>query len=176
MSEPTTGGRRLHDLPSTPRRKADPLPTRAVIAAAGVATSLGLVVLLVPEPARPAPLDPAIDPTGAVEPAQGSPFEQVTGDPADGVLESAAPSPVKSAGAKATPKPTAKAKTGTKSGTKSGAKATPRPTTKATPKPAASSAPGASTAPKPTPAPTPKATPKPTPAPTPVPTAASGKP
>jgi len=156
------------------RKRSDPLPTRVIAAAAGVAATLGLIVVLAPPEAQVASGSTDTSaPQGSDAPTDSS---ALTGD----VVESPAPSPVKvSRTARATAKPTHAAKPKAAAGTTTAAapRVTPKPGAAATPAPKPTSGPQAT--PKPTPKPTPPPpppTPKPTPKPTPVPTGASGKP
>jgi len=172
--------------PSLGRRRSDALPTRALAAAAGVAATLGLIVVLVPPDTLVANGGGASGNTGNTDPGQAADASGVVGDavsPSD-VLETPAPSPSPLAtkgsktktkatpkatkGPSATARPAAGGNTGSSGGSSGGGAATPKPTAKA--------GPTAKPTPKPTPRPTPQPTPRPTPKPTPVPTAASGKP
>jgi hypothetical protein len=148
------------------RRRADPAPTRAIAVAAGVATTLGLVVVLAPPDATSAGAAVLV-PSGTELPSDPDLAALM-------VLETPAPSPSPSVTAKAKAKAKAKAtaKPKSKSTTRSTTKATAKPRTgaKATPRPAGTARPKA------TAKPTPKPTAKPKPKPTPVPTGASGKP
>lgn len=162
--------------PAPLRKRHDPLPTRVITAAAGVAATLGLLTVLAP-PKVPASTGTSDLVAGAV-PDSAAP-DSVSPGSSGGVVESQAPAPTKThkpaSKGPATPRP-ASAGNGSSSG---GHAATPKPGGPArTPRPTQGSGGGGTT--NPTPAPTPKATPAPTPAPTPkptpVPTHASGKP
>jgi hypothetical protein len=169
------------------KKRADPMPTRIVFTAVGVAATLGLVSVIAAPETPVAAGGPGLI---AEVPTNGAEDASVAADGSEEVVESTAPEPVKSAapGTKAAEKPkaTQKPKTTSKAttNTKSAPKATAKPGVKATPKPKPTAAAGAPATPKPaatpppaaTPQPTPKPTAKPTPKPTPVPTAPSGKP